>query len=473
MANDAGAPGRALTQASIALRLERISHSPIILVLTLVCGVAWLIESFDIGVVGVVLVPLQKTLDLTAAQRGIFVSSSGLGIVIGCALAGRLSDRFGRKKLLLIGVLWFSIASLLQALSANFSTLIVLRVIAGLGMGAAFPIPYAIISEFASRKRRTLLAGTADALNSAGYFVAPLLGFLLVPKLPLDMSWRVMFAICGIGVFYTLLIQRLVPESPRWLYARGRVDEAATVLADLERRSGVLTLETPPVSIAESPRADAAPLDTHWSALFKGRLLGVTVVSVIAFASSNLFFFSVTSLMPHILVQRGYALAASFAFTAIIQSAPVPGKIINGWLGETIGRKWAVASFLLLSAVGIVLFGSLQNTTTVLTYGFIMMFFGGGVFGSMKTYWSERYPTALRGTGSGTVEAISRLIGSVVALSVIPSALKVYGVLPTFEGLAAFLVIGALGVLTGSETKGQYLEEIAGEVRVGSLETIV
>jgi MFS transporter, putative metabolite:H+ symporter len=165
--------------------------------------------------------------------------------------------------------------------------------------------------------------------------------------------------------------------------------------------------------------------------------------------------------MPHILVERGYAVAASFAFTALIQSAPIPGKIINGWLGEKLGRKLTIAGFMVLAAVGLLLFGSVTNPDTVRLYGFAMMFFGGGVFASLKIYWSEQYPTSLRGTGSGFVESCARFIGSVVSLAIMPVAMEKFGVNPPLVGVAIFLLVAALALLiVGKETKGKLLETV-------------
>lgn len=449
-------------------RLERLPVTRFVLPISIICGLAWMIESFDIGVVGVAMVPIEKSLHLTAVERGIFASAANIGIVIGCASAGALADRYGRKQVLVWSTAWYSVASCASALAGNFPVLVALRIIAGLGMGASFPLPYAIISEFAPRRRRSLLTGLADAFNSSGYFAAPLLGFWLVPALAPDVSWRVLFALCGLGAIYALIINRWVPESPRWLYVKGRTRQALAALAAIEARAGIaLSVAADPPAPSDLALGEGARMPRKarsWTDLLHGRLLQITVIAVVAFAATNLLFMMVTVFMPHILVGRGFALAASFAFTALIQSAPIPGKIINGFFGEIFGRKLAVSGFMLLAAVGVAFFGGLSSPLAVAVYGFAMMFFGGGVFASMKTYWSEQYPTELRGSGSGLVESTARLIGSVLGLFMVPLALHRIGVQWTFDAVAVFLVFGALLIIVwGRETRGKLLEAISAD----------
>ena len=262
--------------------------------------------------VGVTLIPLGNFFHLTAAQKGIFASSANIGIVLGCASAGALADRYGRKTILLWSTVWFSLASLPAAFAINFPTILVLRGLAGLGMGAAFTMPYAVISEFVPKTHRTRLSGMADGLNSVGYFVAPALGFFLVPHLAPSISWRILFAIGGLGALYGIVIYRYVPESPRWLYARGLVRRADDVLAELEARTGVrrgTALDerpTHPLAAAADP-----PGRLGWHELFKGRLLRTSLMFLVAFTSCNLFALSIISFMPQILVSRGFAVASS------------------------------------------------------------------------------------------------------------------------------------------------------------------
>jgi len=119
---------------------------------------------------------------------------------------------------------------------------------------------------------------------------------------------------------------------------------------------------------------------------------------------------------------------------------------------------------MLVGALAITLFGSLTSPAAVALYGFAMTFFGVGLFGSIKVYWSEQYPTALRGRGSGMIESVGRFFGSVVGLSFVPLAFRELGVALTFTMLAAFLLIGALAIaIFGKETKDLSLEEISSD----------
>src|SRR2546421_240873 len=131
---------------TIPARIDRLPMSREIWGIMLLAGVAWLVESYDVGVIGSVLPSLQKEFQLGAFSVGLLAIASTLGIVIGVIPAGWMAHTIGRKNTLITGTAWYSVFALLCGFAPTPAALVVLRFLAGLGMGAIFPIPYAMAS---------------------------------------------------------------------------------------------------------------------------------------------------------------------------------------------------------------------------------------------------------------------------------------------------------------------------------------
>src|SRR5436309_4502201 len=129
---------------AISARIDRLPLSREIWGIMLLAGVAWLVESYDVGIIGSVLPSLTKEFQLGAFSVGLLAIASTLGIVIGVIPAGWMADTIGRKKILITGTAWYAVFSLLCGFAPTPAALVVLRFLAGLGMGAIFPIPYAM-----------------------------------------------------------------------------------------------------------------------------------------------------------------------------------------------------------------------------------------------------------------------------------------------------------------------------------------
>src|SRR2546428_12547299 len=182
-------------QEAIPARIDRLPVSREIWGIMLLAGVAWLVESYDVGVIGSVLPSLQREFHLGAFSVGLLAIALTLGIVISVIPAGWMGGTIGRKKMLIIGTAWDSVFSLLCGFAPTPTALVLLRFASGLGMGAIFPIPYAMAAELTPQHFRGAMTGFLDSFLSVGYFVAPLIAFALIPRLPQDIGGRTLFYI--------------------------------------------------------------------------------------------------------------------------------------------------------------------------------------------------------------------------------------------------------------------------------------
>src|ERR1700744_4939033 len=190
----------------------------------------WLVESYDIGLTGSVLPSLTALYHLNTGLKSLVSISSSAGVVLGIVPAGLLADRIGRKRVMVGGTIVYSALTFLTGFAPDIAAVIALRVLAGIAMGAVFPLPYAYGAELCPPGVRGRFTGIADSFLSVGYFLSPLLALVLIPSANDTTGWRVMFLIGGLPVVFAVLAWRYVPESPRWYEARGRWPEAEQVL---------------------------------------------------------------------------------------------------------------------------------------------------------------------------------------------------------------------------------------------------
>src|ERR1700761_1500890 len=217
-------------------RLDRLPSSRWLTGVMAILFLGWLVEAYGVGLTGSVLPSLTAVYHLGTGLKTVVSISSAAGIVLGIAPAGWLADRLGRKRIMIAGTIAYSVLTCLTALAGGIATVVVLRVLAGIAMGAVFPLPYAYGAELCPPGVRGRFTGIADSFLSVGYFLSPLLALVLIPSVTNNTGWRVMFFLGGLPVLFALLAWKYVPESPRWYEAKGRLADAERVLGDIEAR---------------------------------------------------------------------------------------------------------------------------------------------------------------------------------------------------------------------------------------------
>lgn len=209
------------------------------------------LDAFDIylagGVLGAVLKDGWSTLELNAA----FVSATFVGMTIGAWLSGILGDRFGRRFSYQMNLAIFGLASIAAAFAPNMMVLIVLRFIIGIGLGAEIVVGYATLTEFVPAASRGRWIGLLAVITNFSLFASSMVGLWVIPTL----GWRYMFGLVGILAMVVWILRKSMPESPRWLAANGRADEAEDILSAIEAeaaRKGPLSAVVASVPAQES-----------------------------------------------------------------------------------------------------------------------------------------------------------------------------------------------------------------------------
>ena len=450
---------------TVSERLDRLPLGRFHLNLLLLSGLGWLFDAMDTGLMSFVLARLKTVWDLTPLEISWLGGASMFGMLLGGALAGTLADRYGRRKVFQVTLLIFSIATGLCGLSWGFASLLFLRLVVGIGLGGELPVAASLVSEFAPAKHRGRLVVLLESFWAFGWLAAAIIADLLVRWAEARGSgfpWRIAFFIGAFPALYVFVLRRNLPESPRFLFARGRVDEADAVLRAVEKSSGVESPVATEGLTAATPRS--SPAAARVRDLFGPLLRRRTAMLWILWFSMAYSYYGIFIWLPTLLIGQGYDETQSFRFILLITLAQVPGYFTAAYLVEKIGRRATLAPFMILCAVASYFFGSAASGSQIIVWGCLVSFFNLGAWGVTYGYTPELYPTPLRATGSGWAAAFGR-VGAFAAQPMVGLLIGILGAgfHAVFAMFAGVLAAGALGViLLGEETRGRSLEEISG-----------
>ncbi|HLI29344.1 MAG TPA: MFS transporter [Chloroflexota bacterium] len=448
------------TPAAVPLhqRLDAVPLSRFHWKLLLVSGLGWMFDAMDILVVGSVVAAVSREWNLDATQSQWINTANVAGLFFGALASGWLADRFGRKAIFQATLLIYSIFTGLSAAATSVALLMLLRFLAGLGLGGELPVASTLVSEFAPARHRGRLVVLLESFWAYGSVLAALIGFLVVPTL----GWRVALLMGALPALYTFIVRRSLPESPRYLLAHGRTAEADAVVREVERAAGVSS-----PSSAAAPALSAVPAArVNVAELFAPRYLRRTLVLWVLWATMNFSYYGIFLWLPLQFVRKGFSLNDALLFNLIIALAQVPGYFTAAYLVERWGRRVTLVIFLLAAAIGAYFFGQValvaQDVPAILWWGSVISFFNLGAWGVVYTYTPELYPTRLRATGAGWAAACGRVFAFLAPLSIAVQIALFGGDQTVFLAFTAIMVFGGLVMFFfGPETRGHSLEAIA------------
>ena len=363
-------------------------------------------------------------------------------------------DRIGRRKAFLLNLVWFSVCSLLAAVAPTPALLVAARFLAGIGIGAEYPVADSYLSDVLPKAHRGRLSAWA---YTCSFLAVPALGFLALglsgrTVLGVD-GWRVLLLIGAVGAVFVMMLRRGLPESPRWLAAQGRTDEAQAALNAFAEGSGVVPT---PVSESRNTETAANSVARLRQAPYRGRLAML--------AGFHLFqpfgYYGFGTLAGLVLVARGFDVTSSLLFTALSFIWYPLGSLISIPLLGRIERKFALmVSVAAMAGCGIA-FATVCSPALIVAFG-VLTTAAANVFSNVyHVYQPEIFPSDVRATAVGWTYSLSRLSSAALPFVLIP-VLDRYGAAAMFTVVLAALVI-AVAVLMpfGPRTTGRSLDEI-------------
>ncbi|MEV7528449.1 sugar porter family MFS transporter [Agrococcus sediminis] len=448
-------------------------------VISIVACFGGLLFGYDTGVINGALRPMSAALGLDALTEGVVTSSLVFAAAVGALLGGRLSDALGRRRMLVALAVVFFVGTVVLVLAPGFEAVVAGRVLLGLAVGGASTVVPVYLAELAPFEIRGSISGRNEVAIVVGQLAAFVVNAILGSALGhLDGVWRIMFAVCALPAIALFAGMLRMPESPRWLAARGRHDEALAVLRTVRAEDRAVA------ELAQIERAGDAPdggrhdrlrlaevLRTPW--LRRILLIGIGVgVAQQLTGINSIMYYGQT-----VLVESGFSAQAALIANVAPGVIAVVGGLVALAMMDRLDRRTTLLIGFSLTTLCHVLIGV---ASVALEPGhpirpFVILALVVAFVGAMQTflnvatwvYLSEVFPQRMRGLGIGIAVFAHWLANGAIALG-FPSLIGAVGITGTFFLFAAVGAVALAFIATQvPETRGRSLERLEHELAAG------
>ena len=409
--------------------------------------------------------------------QGPLVLLNLVGYVIGALALSPLSDKFGRRNMLIVTLLITGLGSLFNAFVASYAQFAAARFITGIGVGADLAIVNTYNNEIAPTKERAKYTSFLFILAAIGVILGIWIGIILCTPatafpngLPFAIGgsgfaatngWRIMYGIGAVLAFIGILLRVGLPESTRWLISHGRSAEADTIVSGMEKRALAHLKELPPVPTVITIVQKPTPIpysDIIKNALYRNRTI---LLFFVWFFGYMTVYISAAGLVP-LLAGVGY----SFPENNIVVALGIFGFLIAGIISAFLGDKMERKRWLPLSAA-ITLIGGIAiamgvNNLPIAVFGALIMFTGMNIWVPITYAWvTESFPTRARATGFAMADGLGHLGGGIGLIIVGALLLSGLSTLALFVIIALFQIISAIIAQLGPKTANKRLDDIS------------
>ncbi len=430
--------------------------------LVVLVGVGSFFDLYEVFLGGVLAPVLAKEFGLASVGKAAVIASGFAGMFVGANVLSILADRLGRRRVFILNLLAYSLFSVAGAFSPNLEVFLILRFLAGIGLGAELVLVDTYLAEFLPGKVRGRYTAWAYTVGFLGVPIAALLGGKLVAAREIfGMSgWRWLLVVGGLGAVFVLVARAQLPESPRWLESRGRHAEAAdvvrSVVSKVYDKPAELTLDDlPPEPGEDEARTWRDVLGTTFRDYRKHtvRLLVFQVLQTVAY-------YGFGALAPLVLVTKGFDVTESLGYAALTFVGYPLGSLASVPLVERFERKYLIIAAAIAIGVFGIVFAAATSTVLIVSAGFMLTMASNVFSNSFHIYQAEIFPTAIRSTASGVAYSLSRATAMFLPFVAVP---LLYSVGPTavFSSSAALIALLCLDIgLLGPRSTGQPLEQV-------------
>jgi SP family arabinose:H+ symporter-like MFS transporter len=454
-----------------------------IVTITFVASLGGFLFGFDAAVVSGALPLLKDQFGFSASQEGWFVITALIGCIAGVAISGELTDRIGRKKPLLVSALLFLLSAIGYAIMPSLTLITVSRFIGGMGIGLASSVVPLYISELAPARSRGRLITFYQLALTIGILVAYLTNYALVnyaqqhadtgswlSTATTSEVWRTMFGIGVVPSIIFLLGLFVVPESPRWLFQKNRIDEGKDVMTAIGMEDEAIK-EAEAIANNDKDKVSYKELfSPRWR---KALLLGILLPVFSQFSGINAIIYYGAS----ILKSSGNSIDAALLSQVIFGAANMLFTLLAIWKVDSAGRRplyliGTAGATICLLATGISF--ATGNATGTWLLICVLAFLGCFAFsiGPLKfVVAGEIFPNKIRGRAMA-ISIMAMWVADTIVNYLTPIMLSTIGAAGTFWIFAAFCAIAFVTVYKLlPETKGKSLEQIEAEWKRGEATT--
>ena len=425
-------------------------------------GSATFFDAFDALSLAFVLPVLVQIWGISVVQIGWLIAAGYLGQFVGALIFGALAERYGRIPSAAGATALMSVMSLACALAGHFPALLVLRLVQGIGVGGEMPVAAVYINELSKARGRGRFFMLYEMIFPIGLMVTGQIGAVVVPLL----GWQVMFLIGGLpGLVIAGLLLRL-RESPRWLISKGRLEDAGTIITEIEASVPLGAQPAPdeaPVARTDTQAVPGGGNRTRWAELLSPFYRRRTLVVWTLWASAYFITNGLNNWMPTLYSSvYGLTITQSLRAGTLNNIAQVAILLGCAFAIDRIGRRrWATVCFVvgavLLAALGLFASGSVTAVIVLVTlsYGIV-----GSVNAVLYLYTPEIYPTRMRAIGTGSATCWLCLASAAAPL-LVGYFVADRGTGAVFLMFAALGIVGAVAATFMLETRNRRLEDIA------------
>jgi MFS family permease len=371
------------------------------------CVGGWALDAMDVQMYSFVIPTLIATWGITRAQAGVLGTAALLASAVGGWLAGWVADRYGRVRTLQLAIAWFAVFTFLSGVAQNYQQLFLVRALLGVGFGGEWAAGAVLLGEVMRPEHRGKALGVMQAGWAVGWGAAAVLYAVFFSIMPAAVAWRALFLIGILPALLVFFVRRYVEEPEVYLKSRAELAASGDKPSFLE--------------------------------IFRPPLLRVTVLGGLLGTGAQGGYSAVTTWLPTFLrTERKLSVLDSTGYLAVSIAGAFFGYLTGGILADKIGRRMTFLVFAIGAGTIAVTYTSFPfGNGAMLLLGFPLGFFASGVFSAMGPFFTEHFPTRVRGVGQGFAYNVGRATGALF---------------PTLVGiLSAKMALGqAIGIFAGA-----------------------
>ena len=388
----------------------------------------WGLDGLDVMVYSFVIPSLIALWHISAGQAGLLGTATLLISALGGWLAGLLADKYGRTRVLQWTVVWFSVFTFLSGFTTSFWQLLATRGLQGLGFGGEWAVGAVLMGETIRAEHRGKAVGTVQSGWAIGWGLAAICYMVLFALLPQAMAWRAMFWIGILPALLVFYIRRHVPE--------------------------------PDIFAKTKKRMEAKGESSHFLEIFSPTMLRTTLLTSLLATGTQGGYYAITTFLPTFLkTVRKLSVMNTGGYLVVTIVGAWTGYIVGAYLADYLGRRRSLILYAACSAITVACYTFLPiSNATMLVLGFPLGFFVSGSFSPIGAYFTELFPSRLRGSGQGFAYNFGRGVGALFPTLVGYLAVRItLGKAIAVFGVAAYVVM-IIAVLCLPETRGKELK---------------
>ncbi|MEL1136338.1 MFS transporter [Desulfitobacterium sp. THU1] len=421
-------------------------------ILFFIIMLAYFFEQMDNWNFGFIAPALMKSWGITMADVGKINFAYFVAMTLGGLTGGVISDFIGRRKTFLGSILLFSISSIANGFAPNVEIFTLTRALTGFGIFCMMVTSQVYIAEITPSATR----GKWQSLTaSVGFMAAPLVGILCRIVVPMSPdAWRYIFFVGGFGLIGFFMGLKYLKESPRWLVAKGRIDEAEKVIEEVSH----VKVDLSEAAAKVEPKINVLEVIIG---LFSKKYILRTFVIFFFVVLTVPAGFVITNWTPTLLSQRGFGVEDALTASTLLMFGVPAGCYFSSLIADKGGRKIPMAAMAISVAILALIFGRLEGMIPIIICGFLLIAANMALNFITFSYIAENYPTKMRNTSTGIHNASGRL--ATAALQVyVPVVFAQYHFAGVYNMVAILVCIPVAALLLwGMKTGGKSLEDIS------------